>query len=90
MNSVGFLISHKNNEKRRALLPEDLSRINCLDSLLFEEGYGESLGITDAEYTEKGVRFAPRGSAEKDCRTHSYLDYGYAPLLRHLHGLCFH
>lgn len=60
MNSVGFLISHKNNEKRRALLPEDLSRINCLDSLLFEEGYGESLGITDAEYTEKGVRFAPR------------------------------
>ena len=27
---------------------------------------------------------------QEDCRTHSYLDYGYAPLLRDLHGVCLY
>ena len=60
MYKVGFLISHKNNEKRRALMPEDLDQIQNLDKLVFEEGYGQSLGISDEEYEKKGVRFAPR------------------------------
>lgn len=39
MRTVGLVISHKNNEKRRALLPEDLSKIKLLDYLFFEKGY---------------------------------------------------
>lgn len=60
MNTVGFLISQKNNEKRRALMPDDLGSIKYLDSLIFEHGYGRSLGITDDEYMAKGVHFASR------------------------------
>lgn len=60
MNTVGFLISHKNNEKRRALMPENLEKIEHIENLVFERGYGESLGFPDAEYEAKGARFAPR------------------------------
>ena len=57
MNTVGFLISHKNNEKRRALMPEDLKNIQHLEQLVFEKGYGQSLGFADSEYEEYGVKF---------------------------------
>jgi len=60
MNTVGFLISHKNNEKRRALMPEDLSQIRNISSLVFEKGYGESLGFPDKDYEEKGAVMLPR------------------------------
>lgn len=60
MNRVGFLISHKNNEKRRALFPCDLHVIQHLDCLLFEEGYGESLGVDDDAYRAMGVQILPR------------------------------
>lgn len=60
MKTVGFLISHKNNEKRRALLPADLSAVRHKDSLAFELGYGESLGIPDEDYLRAGVRMLPR------------------------------
>ena len=45
MKTVGLVISHKNNEKRRALLPEDLDKIKHLDYLFFEKGYGDSIGL---------------------------------------------
>ena len=60
MNEVGLLVSHKNNEKRRALMPEDIDQIQNLDKLVFEKGYGESLGIDDLEYVKKGARFDMR------------------------------
>lgn len=60
MNRMGFLISKKNNEKRRALMPKDLSKISHINQLYFEKGYGESLGISDAEYIEKGAHVLPR------------------------------
>ncbi len=65
MNTVGFLISHKNNEKRRALMPDDLGQIHYLGNLLFEKGYGESLGIDDAEYIKKGAIFSDRSEVLK-------------------------
>ncbi len=58
MKTVGLLISHKNNEKRRALLPEDLNKIKYLDKLYFEKGYGESVGFKDSDY--KGAKFVTR------------------------------
>ncbi len=58
MKTVGLVISHKNNEKRRALLPEDLNKIQNLDYLYLEQGYGESIGLKDSDYS--GVNFVSR------------------------------
>jgi len=60
MNTIGFLISHKNNEKRRAILPADISVIQYRDHLYFEKGYGEVMGIADEEYIAAGVNVVPR------------------------------
>ena len=60
MKTIGLLISHKNNEKRRALVPKDLDAIKNKQNLYFEKGYGESVGITDEEYLEKGVNIVER------------------------------
>lgn len=58
MRTVGFVISHKNNEKRRGLLPEDLKNIKNLDYIYMEKGYGESIGLKDSDY--EGVKFVSR------------------------------
>ncbi len=55
MNKIGFLISTKENEKRRAILPEQLSNIKNVDHLYFEKGYGLELGYSDDEYIKKGA-----------------------------------
>ncbi len=60
MDRMGFLISHKNNEQRRALEPKDLEKIRHVDHLLFETGYGESLGFSDEEYLAAGAKTASR------------------------------
>lgn len=60
MKRIGFLISRKNNEKRRALIPRDLAKITHPNQLYFEKGYGESLGISDDEYIERGACILPR------------------------------
>lgn len=60
MLTMGCVISHKNGERRRGLLPSDLARIRNLDSLKFERGYGESLGISDEEYLSQGVCMGSR------------------------------
>lgn len=61
MKTVGLVISHKNNEKRRALLPEDLAKIKHLDHLFFEKGYGQSIGLEDSDY--HGANFVSRQEA---------------------------
>ena len=63
--TMGFVISHKNGEKRRALLPEDLGRINNVDSLYFETGYGESVYVSDEEYIKMGAHVVSREEALK-------------------------
>lgn len=60
MKTIGFLISHKNNERRRALIPKDLVNIKKLNNLYVEKGYGTSLGYTDKEYENYGVNIVPR------------------------------
>ena len=49
MKTMGFLMSTKENEKRRALLPEQIDQIKNKKQLYFEKGYGEVLGYTDEE-----------------------------------------
>ena len=38
--TIGFPVSHKENEKRRAIMPDHVSGINHPDRLFFEEGHG--------------------------------------------------
>lgn len=60
MKKIGFLISEKKNEKRRALLPKDLSRVKNKKYLFFEKNYGDILGYSDADYLKEGVSIVSR------------------------------
>ena len=60
LKTVGFPISHKENEKRRALLPEDISKSTHPEHLYFEFGYGDVLGLTDEDYSKYGCHIVSR------------------------------
>ncbi len=59
-NSIGFPISNKENEYRRALLPSDIVKIRHTEHLYFESGYGDVIGFTDADYCNLGANVASR------------------------------
>ena len=59
MKTVGFPISHKENEYRRAIVPAHLKNIEHPELLYFEKGYGEVLGIEDSEYEAYGSHIVP-------------------------------
>lgn len=58
--TMGFPIGHKENEMRRALIPDHLGKIKHIDSLYFETGYGNVLGYSDEEYLTYGAHIATR------------------------------
>ena len=60
MKTIGFMISKKKNEKRRALLPSDIEHIRNKEYLYFEENYGVALGIPDEEYIKSGANMDSR------------------------------
>ena len=60
MKTMGFLISHKNGEQRRALLPEQIKEISHPEALYFEKGYGSSVGVADSEYIKCGCNIVDR------------------------------
>lgn len=60
MKTVGFLISHKNSERRRAVIPNDIKNIVNVQQLYFEQGYGDSVGYSDDEYKAFGVNVVSR------------------------------
>jgi len=62
MKTVGLPISHKENEKRRALIPSHISRLKHPHQIVVETGYGKVLGYSDEDYTDQGVRVASRQS----------------------------
>ncbi|MED3652393.1 N(5)-(carboxyethyl)ornithine synthase [Heyndrickxia sporothermodurans] len=55
MKTIGFPISTKENETRRALLPEHISKIKNKDNIFIEKNYGDVLGYTDEDYMNQGV-----------------------------------
>lgn len=63
MKTIGFLISHKENEKRRALVPADVVRIAHPEALFFETGYGDVLGLNDEDYLNVGANVVSREEA---------------------------
>ena len=60
MKTIGFPISHKENEYHRALLPPDVAHILHKEALYFEKGYGDVLGYTDCDYTRAGANVCER------------------------------
>lgn len=63
MRTIGFVRSHKENESRIAILPQDLSLSNNTSKIYLEKGYGEELGISDSEYSAAGVNIVDRECA---------------------------
>lgn len=63
MKTMGFVISHKNGERRRAVLPEHISQIVFPEQLYFEHGYGESIGVEDEQYEKFGCHCVSREEA---------------------------
>lgn len=64
MKTIGLIISHKNGERRRALLPKDIiTNVRNPEQLFFEEGYGKSIGISDEEYRSVGCNVVSRAEA---------------------------
>lgn len=60
MKTVGLPISHKENEKRRALTIADAVKIKHADKIYVEQGYGDLLGYCDDDYIKAGVHVASR------------------------------
>ena len=60
MKTIGFPISHKENENRRAIIPTDLSALSHPELVYVEQGFGEVLGISDAEYLAVGCNVCSR------------------------------
>ena len=63
MKTVGLMISTKENEKRRALLPKHISLIQHREKLYFETGYGADFGHEDDEYRRAGANVVTREEA---------------------------
>ncbi len=60
MKTIGYVISHKNHERRRALIPQDVEQIQHHTQIVVESGYGEILGYSNADYENAGVSVADR------------------------------
>lgn len=65
MKTIGFVISGKENEKRRALVPKHMQNIKNCNSLCFEEGYATHMGIADSEYQALGCHIKPKKEVYK-------------------------
>ena len=60
MKTIGFPISPKENENRRAIVPRDILKLTHPESVWVESGFGDVLGISDDEYRAAGCRVAAK------------------------------
>lgn len=60
MKTIGFPISHKENERRRALTPKNAANVSHPECLFIETGYGEVLNYSDEDYKKVGVQVCSR------------------------------
>ena len=68
MKTMGFINSHKENEKRIAVLPKDLEGLSEISTVLFlEKGYGSNLGILDEDYRAVGAQIQSRNYILENC-----------------------
>lgn len=67
MRKIGFIISKKENENRRAIVFEDIKNIKNKNNLYFEENYFQNFGYTDLEVQELGVNVLPYKDIIEKC-----------------------
>ncbi len=60
MKTVGLPISHKENERRRTLIPGHIAQLRHPGQIWIETGYGDVLGYSDDDYRRGGVNVATR------------------------------
>lgn len=60
MKTIGLPISKKENEKRRALLPDHIQYIKHPEFVYVEKNYGEVLGFSDIQYKQCGIHVVDR------------------------------
>lgn len=60
MKTLGLPISHKENEKRRAIIPTDIATLSAISNIYVEYGFGEVLGISDEDYKAIGCQVVSR------------------------------
>lgn len=65
LNTIGLLKSHMAHERRIALLPQDLAKIQQRESFYIEKDYGIELGISDESYAILGAHIVSRDIALK-------------------------
>lgn len=65
MRTIGFPISHKENENRRALIPQHLDSILHPEMIYIETGYGDVLGYNDEQYRQHGVHIVSHSEVLK-------------------------
>lgn len=58
MKTIGFPISSKENEFRRAILPQDICKIKNPEFIYVESEFGKVMGIDDIEYQQCGCNIA--------------------------------
>ena len=67
IKTVGFPISPKENENRRAIVPADLKTLKHPECVYVESGFGKVLGIDDEEYEAVGCHICSHEEAiQKD------------------------
>ena len=60
MKTIGFIVSEKKDEYRRAILPKHIKYIKNKSQLYFESGYGDAFGIDDQSYIDAGCNIDTR------------------------------
>lgn len=61
MRTIGFPISRKPFEKRRAITPDDIKKyVKSANNIYIESGYGKVLGIEDCDYEKLGCNVVSR------------------------------
>ena len=56
MKTIGLIISHKENEKRRALVPGHAKCLKHPECIFIEKGYGNVLGYSDEDYVNQEIK----------------------------------
>jgi len=66
MKTIGFLISHKDGEQRRGILPVDIAKnVANPNQMYIECGYGTCIGISDEDYQSVGCHVVSRENVFK-------------------------
>ena len=60
MKTIGFPISSKEHENRRAIVPRDIAKLTHPELIRIEFGFGDVLGISEDEYRAVGCRVCTR------------------------------